>query len=191
MNRVRFRFVSGRGLLSQAIKLGTYSDWSHVEALSDNGQMTYGAMLSGGVRFRRVTDPCYDTVSKVEIVSVAATSEQFHAFWRFLLDQRGKRYDKLAIASFVPLVRLCLRGQMRRSNWRLGKEWFCSTLMLAASERAGSLLRAPDGDAFVSFSPGIFRAMVEQRQVEVVRASGAEARSKNFASEFLRDRSSV
>jgi hypothetical protein len=131
------RFVEGGGIDSRVIRYTTRCRWSHVEAMGGNTDnppnMTYGAMLKGGVKWRFVTDPVYHHAVAVETVNIAASSDQEAAFWAFLAEQEYKPYDVRAIVGFG----------LGERDWREEDSWFCSELQVRALEVAG-LVKLPD-----------------------------------------------
>jgi len=120
------RLVSGKGLSSSLIKIGTFSKWSHVDLMTRDGKLL-GARMDGGVQIREAG---YD-VPFVEqaYVDVPLTASREEAVWRFALEQVGKGYDMSAIL-----------GIAFRRDWREDDKWFCSELVAAAFEAAGKPL---------------------------------------------------
>jgi hypothetical protein len=122
---IELRFVDGDQLIpSGVIKYLTRCDWSHVEAIT--GQLTYGAQLAGGVRWRTTQDPCYDRLAKTELVELQSTDRQFTKFWDFMGSQLNRPYDWRAILSFG----------LGERDWRAEDSWFCSELVIRALEVA-------------------------------------------------------
>src|SRR6478672_10407102 len=115
------RLVSGKGISSGIIKLGTFSKWSHVDLVTPDG-CYLGARLDGGVRAR---NPGYDGPNAdVQFAHVAMTQAQEFDLWKFAYEQIGKPYDFSAIL-----------GIAFRRDWREDDAWFCSELVAAAFEQ--------------------------------------------------------
>jgi len=130
------RFVEGGAWDSKVIQYSTRCRWSHVEALGPDG--TFGAMLKGGVRWRKLYDASYRGALHVEVQEIACSAFAEAEFWQFLQEQNGKPYDWRAILSFG----------LGERDWREEDSWFCSELLCRALEVAG-LLELP-GDIPVS-----------------------------------------
>jgi uncharacterized protein YycO len=122
---ITLRFCSGNDIASKAIMVFERSPWSHVEAVTFYGNML-GALLDG-VKSRPAD---YAVYAKTKTVSISATWDQVADFWKFLVDQIGKPYDKLAIIGFAV-----------DRDWRKAGHWFCSELIAAALEHAGVIKR--------------------------------------------------
>lgn len=117
------RLVSGKGISSGIIKLGTFSKWSHVDLLTPDGAYL-GARLDGGVLAR---NPGYDGRNDdVQFRHVSLSAAQEDRLWNFAYSQIGKPYDFSAIL-----------GIAFRRDWREDDAWFCSELVAAAFEHAG------------------------------------------------------
>jgi uncharacterized protein YycO len=120
------RFVSGKGISSGIIKLGTFSKWSHVDLVTPEG-FYLGARLDGGVQARA---PGYDGPNAdVEFANVWLPPSMEERLWGFVRAQIGKPYDFTAIL-----------GIAFRRDWREDDAWFCSELVAAAFEQAGKPL---------------------------------------------------
>jgi uncharacterized protein YycO len=117
------RLVSGKGISSNIIKLGTFSEWSHVDLVTPDYQFL-GARIDGGVQVRK---PGYDIPYKTQcFVDVPLNAAQEQRLWDFANAQVGKPYDWTAIL-----------GIAFRRDWREDDAWFCSELVAAAFEQAG------------------------------------------------------
>lgn len=118
---IKLQFVDGGyDPASEAIKIFERGWCSHVDVVRPDGLL--GARLDG-VKLRQ---PGYDSVVRVENITLAATAQQLADFNSFLDAQIGKPYDKTAIAAF-PFQR----------NWQETDSWFCSELVAAALEASG------------------------------------------------------
>lgn len=137
MSEILIRFVRGTGIDSKIIEHRTRSWCSHMEALPFGSDLTFGAMLVGGVDFRRLNDRAYKKASRTEIWHLPCTEQQHHVFWNFLLDQSGKPYDWRAICAFG----------MGERDWENPDAWFCSELQMSALKK--SRLWNPQGESHV------------------------------------------
>lgn len=150
---VSVRFVRGSGWDSKLIEFRTRSWCSHVEAHYQIGDVladqtaispgTFGAMLKGGVRHRKLSDPCYDRLSRSEVWRVPCEKWQSTTFWQYLFRQDGLSYDWHAIVAF---------GAGER-DWVREDRWFCSELVMAALQAAH--VWKPHGQAHIDrIDPG-------------------------------------
>lgn len=122
---IKFRFVTGNDVISNAIRAGEYGFWAtHVEALMPDGTLL-GAHTDGGVQARPLG---YDAGMRTQelLVELPATDSQERIFGVFLTSQLGRPYDHTAIA-----------GLVLGRNWRERDSWFCSELQAAALEQCG------------------------------------------------------
>ena len=152
---LRTRVVEGMAWDSRIIESCTDSRWSHAEALQ--GEMTFGAQLKGGVKWRRLDDPCYRNVQRIAEIDIACTKEQEQRVWQFWLAQDGKPYDWRAIISFVPIFRRIVNDR----NWRDEDAWFCDELLIAGL-LLEDLIYVPEDLQIVSFSPRDYWLMIRQ-----------------------------
>lgn len=138
MSEIYLRFVSGGGYDSKIIQWHTCAKWSHVELYNPIAEETFGAMLSGGVKFRKLNDPQYKNAVDTKIFPINLSDIEYRLFSDFLDAQDGKPYDWRAIVSFG-------FGGMtfHPRNWREDDSWFCSELICRALETAG-VLKLPD-----------------------------------------------
>lgn len=155
---VTIRFVSGGEWDSRLIKYWTECEWSHVEAVQ--GGRTFGAMFKGGVKWREFTDPEYRNIRRTKIVEVPCSVAQVAAFWKFSLAQEGKPYDKAAIVSFSPVLRLVVKDR----NWEDDAAWFCSEEQFGAFNAAGRIV-VPKDTAIISYSPRDLWVVLEQEKL--------------------------
>ena len=118
------RFSTQKSWQSWLIRTFENGFWaSHVSAELPDGRII-SAQLDGGVLIRPADSE--DICTRIERVELPATEAQTKAFHKFLLDQRGARYDWRAIVAFA-FVR----------DWRNPNAWFCSELILAALIECG------------------------------------------------------
>jgi hypothetical protein len=134
MPTIQLRFVEGGGWDSKVIRYTTRCRWSHTEALSEDGQKTFGAQLRGGVKWRLLADKCYRQATAYQTVQIPVAAEQYTRFWQFLTAQDGKPYDWRAILAFG----------MGNRDWRLPDAWFCSELDARGLELAGIVVLPKD-----------------------------------------------
>lgn len=126
---IRLRFVMGLGCASKAIAIFSAGHLSHVDAVMPNGKLL-GARsdnVGGGDGVLERPYP-YEKVAKIVLYQIQANPNQEASFYRFIQDQLGKPYDKLAIFAFAI-----------NRNWRDDDAWYCSELQTAALEEAGIL----------------------------------------------------
>ena len=119
--KVWLRFITETGFSSWAIRWFTWSDWSHVDFVLRDGRFL-GARLDGGVLIRPHD---YIKPSKFRYAYVEVPDPRKVYGWA--TTQVGKPYDWTAIAGFLP-----------RINWHDPHRWFCSELVAAGFEQAGS-----------------------------------------------------
>ncbi len=125
---VTLQFVCGSDLSSRAISWFSQGHLSHVDAVMPNGELL-GARsdvirgIPAGVQIR---PPNYETVVRRVRMSLECTVASEKAFYKFLLGEIGKPYDKTAIVAFV-----------FNRDWRAPDSWFCSELQMRGLERSG------------------------------------------------------
>lgn len=132
MKFLRFRFISGLAWDSKVIEWDTGSPWSHVEHITPDGVMTFGAELNGGVIWRSVDNSCYRNLAAYEIWSIACEPYQSSAFFDFIAESTGKPYDWRAI----------LRFALGDREWQDPDSWFCSEWCAMSLVKAG-LVKPP------------------------------------------------
>ena len=120
MESISIRFVTEKDVISQAIRGVTWSAFSHVEFVLDDGT-TLGAHASGGVAIRPID---YDVFSNEERYRIAVTAEAKAAILAYAHAQVGKPYDFTDIA-----------GIMLHRDWRNEDRWICSELVTACFEK--------------------------------------------------------
>lgn len=106
---------------SLLIRLGTFSNWSHVGVVTDLGVIE--TTFPKGVHVTPWRE-FVDRHSAIEEIEVALPDEA--AARRFLISQLGKKYDWTAIVGFV-----------FREPWARAGRWFCSELVEAACIAGG------------------------------------------------------
>lgn len=124
---VKLHFSRALGPTSSAIAWFSAGLFSHVDAEFDG--ILYGARADkvGGREVGVWPRPPGYEKWKYTLTLELMVSQPKYSVWRqFLLDQKGKPYDKPAIWGFA-------FGR----NWREDDSWFCSELQMAALEAAG------------------------------------------------------
>jgi hypothetical protein len=130
MRAITLQFVEGSGLGAGMIKWFGHGKYSHVDCVLPNGRLL-GARsdrqmgVPPGVQTRPAGYTGKERVTRVEI---PCTTEQWHRFYGFLLEQIGKPYNKLGIVAFF-----------FATDWTSEGEFFCSQLQAAALQEAGML----------------------------------------------------
>lgn len=125
---LRLRPVLGEDLASSAIALFSAGYYSHVDVITEKGELL-GARedsiggKSPGVQVRPFG---YEKVKRADVYELTTAREQDAQFWAFAYKQLGKPYDKPGIWGFV-------FGR----DWHEPGSWFCSELIAAACEAAG------------------------------------------------------
>lgn len=133
MPTVRILFTRRCHLGSLAIRLGTWSTWSHVDLVDDRGAVPelIGAVAPAGV----VRLPMAE---RLRLASQAALVEFSVRDRNAVLDaaasQVGRRYDWLGVAG------IALRGR----DWQENDCWFCSELVAWSFSAAGEPLFRAD-----------------------------------------------
>lgn len=115
MKTIVLQFSANNGVASRLIRWFTWSPYSHVDFVLDNGKLL-GAQTNGGVLVRAP-----DSYSKVLRVAVEAPD----AVLEYAQSQIGKPYDYSGIF-----------GIILRSNWHRSKNWFCSELVAWSFQQA-------------------------------------------------------
>ncbi|MFL9810025.1 hypothetical protein D7249_17760 [Stutzerimonas stutzeri] len=126
MATVRVLFTRRRHLGSLAIRLGTWSAWSHVDLVDDRGgePILVGAVAPAGVA---LTPMAERLALASRAVLVEFTVPDSDAVLDAARSQLGKPYDWLGIAG------IALRGR----DWQEDDCWFCSELVAWAFSEAG------------------------------------------------------
>lgn len=120
---VQIRFVTTGDLISELIRLQTWSSWSHVEFILDDGT-TLGAHAKGGVLIRPID---YDKFTAEKRYSIDVGSfDVKKAIMDYAHSQIGKPYD------FSDIM-----GMLARRDWRKEDHWICSELVAACFEKGG------------------------------------------------------
>ncbi|MCC8341628.1 hypothetical protein LNN35_02285 [Pseudomonas stutzeri] len=133
MATVRVLFTRRRHLGSLAIRLGTWSTWSHVDLVDDRGAVPelIGAVAPSGVVRQSMAE-------RLRLASQAALVEFSVRDRNAVLDaaasQLGRPYDWLGVAG------IALRGR----DWQEDDCWFCSELVAWSFSAAGDPLFRAD-----------------------------------------------
>lgn len=125
---VRLQFVCEDAISSRLIALVGAGEFSHVDALLDDGTLLGARHDSvgskpAGVNIRPAN---YARFTKRAIFNLVVPMAHERLFVAFLTKQIGKPYDMAAIWGFVT-------GR----NWRAQDSWICSELQAAALEASG------------------------------------------------------
>lgn len=107
---------------SYAVRLFSWSGWSHVSTIIDD---TYAieAISNGGV----VKTPIQDIISKSSNHKILEVNiKNTETFYNAITSQLGKPYDTSAIFGFV-----------FHRNWQDDSDWFCSELPAWATNQCG------------------------------------------------------
>ena len=124
---MRFLFIRRSTPACFAIRLATWSRWSHVAAVF--GSTAFEATARHGVRRASVHDVLVGATDH----AWANVSCRTEPALRFLELQLGKPYDWTAIL-----------GLLTRRDWQEDDSWFCSELVATAALVAGvRLIRKP------------------------------------------------
>lgn len=129
MADITIRFVTESDPVSLAIRLETWSQFSHVEFILDDNT-ALGAHAKGGVKIRPID---YAKFTNEERYKLTVTDQQKTDILDFAHKQVGKPYDFTDIA-----------GILFHRDWRTEDKWICSELVASAFEHGGfPLLYAP------------------------------------------------
>jgi uncharacterized protein YycO len=118
---IQLRFTRNKGIVSRIIRAATWSQYSHVEFMLDNGYL--GALGKGGVLLRS-----FDYAPEDEFVyrGIDCTPTQQLKVEAFAAKQIGKPYDWGAVF-----------GVALHRDWHQADHWFCSELIMASLEAGG------------------------------------------------------
>lgn len=129
MAKITIRFVTEKDFISAAIRLETWSSFSHVEFVLDDGT-TLGARSDGGVQIRPLG---YTKFASEEWYQIEVTDAEKKAILDAARAQVGKKYDYSDIM-----------GILFRRDWRAQDKWICSELVAYCFEKGGlPLVHAP------------------------------------------------
>jgi len=120
-DEVLLLFTTNDTLLGRAIRLLTFSEYSHVSLCFD--RYTLGASARNGVHFESRKE-LLDKSTKHVFAVVKADPVRAQ---KFALDQIGKSYDWGALLAWF-----------FRARWRSNEKWFCSELVAAALDYGGT-----------------------------------------------------
>lgn len=122
MGAVRVLFSRRRLPGSLAIRLVTWSQWSHVEII--DGDQVIGANMVGGVSLTPLRERL-EVSSRVALVDFPCADPA--AVIAAARSQLGKGYDYLGLLGILA----------RQRNWQSTEDWFCSELVAWAFAEAG------------------------------------------------------
>ena len=143
----------GIGWVSDAIKLLTYSVYSHsailftedmeVEVLGSVHVIKAGNVIEawqGGVRLSESLSASHTKGTVVDLFKFKTplTPDEERRIAQFLVAQLGRKYDYLNVLRFVPIVRLLIPAPA--PNFWTKSHVFCSELVLEALADAGRKL---------------------------------------------------
>jgi hypothetical protein len=130
MATIRNQFVCESDVVSQVIAWFGASQFSHVDALLDDGTLL-GARSDSiggkppGVQIRPAN---YAKFTRKVVMALEVTDTQKATYLAFLNSQIGKPYDMKTILGFFV-----------NRNWRQGGAWICSELLAEGIEQSGVL----------------------------------------------------
>jgi len=133
MPGVQVLFTRRRHLGSLAIRLGTWSTWSHVDLVDDRGAVPelIGAVAPSGV----VRTPMAERLRMARQAALVEFSvRDRNAVLDAAASQLGRPYDWLGVAG------IALRGR----DWQEDDCWFCSELVAWSFSAAGEPLFRAD-----------------------------------------------
>lgn len=120
---VKLIFSTSDDLVSRAIRLYTWGDWSHVGVLLPDNTVIDSTLTYKGVS-QRSLEQFQSEDSKWEIIEHQGLSEELIGFMK---QQIGKPYDFTGIL-----------GLPFRKDWENDDRWFCSELIAWAAKQAGT-----------------------------------------------------
>lgn len=133
---LKWRLVAESDPISQSILFITRGFVSHVEFLSEDEKLCFGARATG-VKWRPIN---YCKFSVDIRFRIPCSDAQYEKVWDFLQEQQGKGYDYLAIG-----------GILVHRDWRNDRRWWCSELWATALEVGGLIGKINESIAF--FTP--------------------------------------
>jgi len=98
MPNFKIRFITQSGFVSSAIRLVTFSEFSHAEIVSEDGSSYIGAHDDGGVQERPAN---YCTPSFERRYAIPVTDEQLAKGMTYARSKIGTPYDFLDIAGLL------------------------------------------------------------------------------------------
>lgn len=124
---MKIAFLKGRGIIDLAIRLWTWSKYSHCEIIFNDGR-TFGCDVSfpGTTKYTKKTyDPAYWDIFNLDI-----SLEQENIIRKFTNQEVNCKYDWIGIffTQFIPL------------GFEMKARWFCSEVVTAAFQKIGWLL---------------------------------------------------
>lgn len=123
---IRILQFKGRSLISRAIQLRTWGEYSHTAVLVEDEVIE--AWHRGGVQRNKIWNIPHTDGTEIDVYALRPSLNE-KTFVRLLSEEVGKGYDFQAILGFL--------GRKDLSN---PDRWFCSELVFAMAARAGCLL---------------------------------------------------
>jgi uncharacterized protein YycO len=117
---LKLQFSTTSGLISGIVRTVTWSRWSHVDCILDDGRLL-GAQWDG-VKIRPAD---YEKFSRKDCLTLSVTEAQHAAFMAFVMSQIGKKYDYTA-----------LFGVLFHRDWMAMDSWYCSEFFGVAVVKA-------------------------------------------------------
>lgn len=119
MKTIKFHFYKGKSLVSKLIKWRTNGIYSHVSVELDG--VVYEAWVgSGASGVVKSTNTLYYHTPKTEYDTIEVAIQNWNVWKTFLENQVGKKYDYMAIISFV-------KNRIKADE----NKWFCSELAMS------------------------------------------------------------
>lgn len=126
---ITLQFSTTSHIGSKLIRLGTWSDFSHVDIILPDGSLL-GATATLGVAIRENDISKMTKIEKYIVQDVDSS-----AIISTALEQVGKPYDWKGVLNFIT----------RSRDWEDDSSWFCSELVAYAFKNNGTpLLNAPN-----------------------------------------------
>lgn len=141
---IRVLQYRGKSAISTAIKIFTFSEFSHTAALNTQTGEIIEAW-QGGVRKRTLKDHGHTKGTVVDVYRPLCCFDQ-EKFWRMMQEEVGSPYDYRGILGFLA-----------RRETQSQEAWFCSELVFSCLAQSGLLLlNAPAYKVYptmISYSP--------------------------------------
>lgn len=146
MKRIYYQFSTTKGIDSWFIRWFTWSKYSHVDLVMEDGKLL-GARLTSDQSFTgrsgvQIRPPNYENFSNTLCVYLEVSDSQYDQFWKIALGEAEKKYDWGAILGFV-----------FKKDWRCIDRWFCSEYALWVATQAG--IKLLNLDPINRCSPGL------------------------------------
>lgn len=123
MSIIRLLFVTNSKPVSVLLRIATWSHWSHVASIMEDGVSVIDATMLHGVSHRPIEEAIQDSDHEIREYE-CVEPEKFYAFLRA---QLGKGYDFPGVF-----------GIGLHRDWQEADKWFCSELVAAALDAGGS-----------------------------------------------------